>query len=313
MQGNSAASVSGEPAVSRGACDRGRSQGLDVPELILDAGGDAGVNDWGAEALPAISLVAPAFEEEANLETLHRRVAEVMDPWCRWELILVDDGSRDGTADCIRRLCRRDGRVRGHLLSENRGQTSATFVGVDGASSRWIATLDADLQNDPVDLRGMFEARGDADAVVGYRVRRNDVWSKRVSSRIANWVRNRISGDTIRDTGCALKLFRADAIRSLPRFEGMHRFLPTLLRYRGYSVLEHPVSHHPRKAGQSKYGVRNRAWRAFRDLIAVRWMRSRMIRLPGVESIGGEPVEATVESVESDRVDVQVPSATHPS
>jgi len=106
---------------------------------------------------------------------------------------------------------------------------------------------------------------------------------RRASSKIANRIRNWLSKDQIRDTGCSLKLFRAEAIQAMPLFEGMHRFLPTLLRYHGFSVLEHPVSHHPRTAGVSKYGVWNRAFRALRDLIAVRWMRSRLLRLPIVE------------------------------
>jgi glycosyltransferase involved in cell wall biosynthesis len=151
-----------------------------------------------------------------------------------------------------------------------------------------VATLDADLQNDPADLPRMIERLGAHDAVVGYRVGRRDDFVRRASSRIANRIRNTLSRDSIRDTGCSLKVFRVEAIRSIPWFEGMHRFLPTLLRYRGFSVLEHPVSHHPRRAGKSKYGVRNRAWRAFRDLLAVRWMRGRMIRRPIREIVRGD-------------------------
>jgi hypothetical protein len=128
----------------------------------------------------------------------------------------------------------------------------------------------------------------DVDAVVGYRLKRNDDWLRRVSSRIANKIRNAISRDSIRDTGCSLKVFRAEAIRSIAMFDGMHRFLPTLLRYHGYRVLEHPVSHHPRTAGESKYGVRNRALRAFKDLLAVRWMRSRILELPIAERLSAE-------------------------
>jgi hypothetical protein len=129
----------------------------------------------------------------------------------------------------------------------------------------------------------MLAVLADHDAVVGYRQKRNDNWLRRISSRIANRVRNWISRDSIRDTGCSLKLFRAEAIQSLPLFEGLHRFFPTLLRYHGFSVLEHPVSHRPRVAGVSKYGVLNRAWRAFKDLLAVRWMHGRVIRVPLVE------------------------------
>lgn len=242
-----------------------------------ESGAGSGVRseDPGVE----LSIVAPAFNERGNLTPLYERVAEVLGDHPRWELVLVDDGSTDDTADVIRGLQREDRRVRGVFLERNCGQTCATKAGFDAARAPLIATLDADMQNDPGDLPLLLAALREHDAVVGYRVRRQDTFVRRVSSRIANAVRNRISGDDIRDTGCALKLFRAEAIRAIPLFEGMHRFLPTLLRFHGFSVIEHPVSHHPRQAGVSKYGVRNRAWRAFKDLLAVRWMRGRILPL----------------------------------
>jgi len=227
-----------------------------------------------------LSLVAPLYDEELNVRPLYERVREVLGDERAWELVLVDDGSRDGSAERMRELEREDARVRGVYFAHNCGQTTATKAGIQAARAPLIATLDADLQNDPGDLLGMLEALGEHDAVVGYREQRHDTFVRRASSRIANGVRNWISGDSIRDTGCSLKLFRAEAIREVPLFEGMHRFLPTLLRYHGYSVIEHPVSHHPRTAGRSKYGIRNRAWRAFKDLLAVRWMRSRIVRMP---------------------------------
>ena len=119
---------------------------------------------------------------------------------------------------------------------------------------------------------------GDNDAVVGYRKRRADSFVRRASSLIANSIRNRVSGDSIRDTGCSLKVFRAAALRSIPWFEGMHRFLPTLLRYQGYRVIEHPVSHHPRHAGRSKYGIRNRLGRGIADMLMVRRLLRRSVR-----------------------------------
>jgi glycosyltransferase involved in cell wall biosynthesis len=228
-----------------------------------------------------LSLVAPVFDEEPNLAALHARVVEVFGSRTRWELVLVDDGSRDGSKRVMQELRRRDARVRCIFFERNCGQTSAMRAGLMHARAPVVATLDADLQNDPADLPRMIELLGERDAVVGYRVRRNDDFVRRASSRIANAVRNRLSGDSIRDTGCSLKVFRAAAIREVPmHFEGMHRFLPTLLRYYGFQVVEHPVSHHARRAGVSKYGVANRALRAFRDLLAVRWMRSRIRRLP---------------------------------
>jgi glycosyltransferase involved in cell wall biosynthesis len=232
---------------------------------------------------PALSLVVPAYDEEDCIPALYGRVLEVFGPGREWELILVDDGSRDRTAAVIRELAAKDSRVRPRILARNCGQTTALRVGFEAARAPLVATLDADLQNDPGDLPAMLECLGDYDAVVGYRVERRDDWLRRVSSRIANAIRNAVSGDRVRDTGCSLKLFRTDAVRSLPLFDGMHRFLPTLMRLHGYRVLEHPVSHLPRLAGESKYGVRNRVWRAGIDLLAVRWMRSRMVRAEIVE------------------------------
>ncbi|NOT28955.1 MAG: glycosyltransferase family 2 protein [Planctomycetes bacterium] len=225
-----------------------------------------------------LSLVVPAFDEEPNLRLLYERIVAVFGARPSWELVLVDDGSRDGTGKVMRELALADPRVVAVFFEKNCGQTAALAAGVREARGSRIATLDADLQNDPADLPALLALLEGHDAVVGYRLRRRDTFVRRASSRFANWVRNRISGDRIRDTGCSLKVFRAEALRAIPWFEGMHRFLPTLLRYQGFRVIEAPVGHHPRHAGQSKYGIQNRAWRAFKDLLAVRWMRTRMIR-----------------------------------
>jgi glycosyltransferase involved in cell wall biosynthesis len=233
------------------------------------------------QILPELSLVVPAYNEEESLRALYARIAETLGERLRWELILVDDGSSDRTAERATALSKKDARVRAASLVRNSGQTTATRVGIEMARAPLIATLDADLQNDPADLPAMIDVLGenpDVHAVVGYRMVRRDTWLRRVSSRIANAVRNRLSGDDIRDTGCSLKVFRAAPLKRMPLFEGMHRFLPTLLRFHGYHVVEHPVSHRPRMAGESKYGVLNRAWVAFKDLLAVRWMRNRIVR-----------------------------------
>jgi glycosyltransferase involved in cell wall biosynthesis len=243
-----------------------------------DRAGSIHVRAGAVVRTPRLSVVAPAFNERDNVEPLYERVRDALDPVCAWELVLVDDGSVDGTAEAIRRLARRDTRVVGVYLKRNCGQTAATAAGLGRALGDLIATIDADLQNDPYDLPGMLARIDACDAVVGYRTRRHDGFVRRASSRVANGVRNRVTGDSIRDTGCSLKVFRAEAIRSVPLFEGMHRFLPTLLRYRGYAVVEHPVGHHPRVHGESKYGIGNRAWKAFKDLLVVRWMRDGMIR-----------------------------------
>jgi glycosyltransferase involved in cell wall biosynthesis len=224
-----------------------------------------------------LSVIAPVRDEESNLIPLYERVRDALAGVPGWELLLVDDASSDASRDVILGLCKQDPRVRGARLARHAGQSSAICAGIDLARGERIATIDADLQNDPADLLVLLDAMGDADAVVGYRRRRRDGWVKRASSRIANRIRDVVSGDRVTDTGCSLKLFRAGAIRALPRFEGMHRFLPTLLRQAGFRVVEVPVSHHPRTAGRSKYGIANRALPGFLDLLAVRWMRSRRI------------------------------------
>lgn len=232
-----------------------------------------------------LTIVAPVHDEEENLEPLHARITEVFGARDDLEIVLVDDGSRDASAQRIRAVAERDPRVVGVFFARNCGQTAAIAAGMQLARGRLVATLDADLQNDPADLPAMIarlEHEGHA-AIAGWRIRRRDTFVRRASSRLANAVRNWVSRDSIRDTGCSLKVFRADAIQAIPLFEGLHRFLPTLLRYHGFSVAEHPVGHHPRTAGRSKYGIGNRAFRAAKDLIAVRWMRGRLLRLPIVE------------------------------
>lgn len=228
---------------------------------------------------PRLSVVAPAYDEEENLAALAKEVREALDGHVNWELVLVDDGSQDGSAEIIRRLMTADSRYRGVFLKQNSGQSAATEAGLHAARGELIATIDADLQNDPKDLVKLVEAlTDDCDAVVGFRMTRQDNFVRRVSSKIANGIRNRLSGDSIRDTGCSLKVFRREAILELALFDGMHRFLPTLLRYHGYTVKEVGVSHRPRVRGTSKYGIGNRALRAFHDLLAVRWMRSRILK-----------------------------------
>jgi glycosyltransferase involved in cell wall biosynthesis len=244
---------------------------------------------------PELSLVAPVRDEQENLHALHSRVSEVFGDRTAWELVLVDDGSTDSSVAIIRELAAADPRVRGLVFERNCGQTAAMAAGIRAARAPLIATLDADMQNDPGDLPAMIAALPGHDAVVGWRMKRRDTVVRRLSSRIANGVRNALTGDSVRDTGCSLKVFRAEAIQSIPLFEGMHRFFPTLLRYHGFDVIEHAVSHHPRVAGRSKYGIGNRAWRATKDLMAVRWMRRRAIRsrvrevieAPGAAASGG--------------------------
>jgi dolichol-phosphate mannosyltransferase len=165
-------------------------------------------------------------------------------------------------------------------LEKNSGQTAALDAAWRAARGRFVVSLDADLQNDPADIPGMMQSleKSGADMVIGVRVNRRDTWSRRMQSKIGNGVRNWITGDRITDTGCSLKLVKREAIDRVQLFTGMHRFLPTLVRYAGYRVIETPVNHRPRRFGESKYGAMNRAFRGLADCFAVRWMGRRMLR-----------------------------------
>jgi glycosyltransferase involved in cell wall biosynthesis len=228
---------------------------------------------------PDLSVVAPVYNEIENLDALVREITAALEPeGLSFEIVLVDDGSSDGSSEKIAELAHASGSVvRGLHFRENRGQTAAFDAGFKAARGRWVVTLDADLQNDPRDIPKLLEQLNEFDAAVGYRQTREDNWLRRISSRIANSIRNRLSGDDIIDTGCPLKAFRRESLADLKLYTGLHRFLPTLLRMEGYTVTQLPVSHRPRTAGKSKYGVSNRALRAFIDLLAVRWMKKRIL------------------------------------
>lgn len=226
-----------------------------------------------------MSIVVPAFNEEENIEPLVRELVSSLEALgLPFEILLVDDASTDRGPAIARELARQDPRLRVLRLSERFGQSAAFDAGFRAARGELVVTMDADLQNDPADIERLLEALPGWDAVVGWRRVRRDNWLKRLSSRLSNAIRNRVSGDRIIDTGCSLKLFRREALRSLKMYDGMHRFLPTLLRLEGRRVREIPVNHRPRLRGRSKYNVRNRALRAFLDLLAVRWMRARQLR-----------------------------------
>ena len=190
----------------------------------------------------------------------------------------MDDGSTDGSDVVLRGLRDADPRVRVLTFARNAGQSAAMDAGFKSARGEVVVTLDADLQNDPGDIPRLLEALPGWDAVVGVRQERKDNLVRRVSSRVANYVRNRLSDETITDTGCSLKAFRGNALRRVVLYDGMHRFLPTLLKMEGFRVREIPVGHRPRRHGESKYGIGNRLLPSFMDLLAVRWMKRRKLR-----------------------------------
>ena len=226
-----------------------------------------------------VSLVVPVYNERESLRILVEEIERAL-AGRGYEIVAVDDGSSDGSLDELKTLKRDHPELHIVALAANAGQTAAFAAGFRVARGRVVVTLDADLQNDPADIPALVAelARSGATAVAGYRVDRRDSGWKRLQSRIANGVRNRLNRETIRDTGCSLKAFRADALRELALFNGMHRFLPTLIRMQGGSVREVPVRHRPRRYGKTKYGMWNRVFRGLADALAVRWMQRRALR-----------------------------------
>src|SRR5487761_192043 len=198
----------------------------------------------------ALSLVIPVYNEAENVRLLTERLCSALSGFVGGvEIIFVDDGSTDATLRELRSAQQSDARIRILHFARNLGQTAAMAAGFHNSHGEAVVTLDGDLQNDPQDISALLDKLRDWDVACGVRIRRQDSWLKRISSRIANGVRNWATGDDIIDTGCTLKAYRGDAVRNLELYKGMHRFLPTLLKMRGCRVLQVPVSHHPRRAG----------------------------------------------------------------
>lgn len=238
-----------------------------------------------------VSVVIPVYNEEENLPLLWPELRGVLESMAiTFEVIFVDDGSRDRSAELIRAMRESDPRVRLVRLKVNAGETAATDAGFKAARGQRVVTMDADLQNDPHDIPGLVQRLDQWDAVTGWRVGRGDGDSvvRRVSSHVANVVRNWLSEESIHDSGCTFRAFRRECLRGLVLYRGFHRFIPTLLRMRGYRVVEVPVRNRARRFGQSKYGVLNRAFVGFVDLLAVRWMKDRLLRYEVAEDLGGD-------------------------
>ena len=227
---------------------------------------------------PILSVVVPVFNEEENLPILIPKLVEVLKtlPF-PYEMIFVEDGSSDGSGRILKEMASQHPSLRVLRFKENRGLSTALVAGMREARGEKIVTLDSDLQNDPADIPRLLEYLDRYDMATGWRREREDQWLKKISSKIANGVRNRLSGENIKDSACTLRAFKRECIQEIPVFNGMHRFLSTLVKMEGYRIVEVPISHHARRFGRSKYNIRNRMVRSFIDLLAVRWMKGRTI------------------------------------
>lgn len=238
---------------------------------------------------PVVSVVIPAKNEATSLPTLLAELMhtfdelEYLDPVTNttgsvtFEVIVVDDGSTDGTSQLLTSLVQRYPSLRPLCLSTSIGQSGRLVAGMRQARGTWIATLDADLQNDPADLKILWNALASHDVALGWRARRFDPRWKRIISWIANQARNRALGQSIRDTGCALRIFPRQFALRLPAFQGMHRFIGPLLLREGCQIVQVPVHHRPRRHGRSHYGFWNRSFNVVVDLLGVMWLMHRPI------------------------------------
>jgi len=230
---------------------------------------------------PAVSVIVPVFNEEENISILQLELRKTLRELDH-EVVFVDDGSTDHTPERIEAAPN----VRVIRFEKNSGQSAAIYAGLKAAHGASLVLIDGDLQNDPADIpRLLAEITRGADLVCGYRAQRRDTLVKRLTSWIANAVRSRFTKDGVRDTGCTLKAMRRECVNALVPFKGMHRFIPALIKGAGYRVVELPVNHRPRRFGQSKYGLGNRALRATIDMFGVRWLLARRLnyKLPDAD------------------------------
>jgi dolichol-phosphate mannosyltransferase len=235
---------------------------------------------------PELAVVVPVKDEAGNIRALLDEMARDLAAF-RFEVVCVDDGSTDGTAAELREALRIYPWLRVVRHRRSCGQSTAILTGVRAAHADWIATIDGDGQNPPgeiVKLIGARDVAGGAVAMVaGQREKRQDTWFRRLSSRIANGVRQWLLNDGVSDTGCSLKLFRREDFLALPYFDHMHRFLPALVRRQGGHIVTTPVAHRPRVRGLSKYGFHNRFWPGLVDLAGVLWL-TRRARVPEIDA-----------------------------
>jgi glycosyltransferase involved in cell wall biosynthesis len=236
-----------------------------------------------------ISFAIPCHNEAANLKPLVAAIAAAIEPQKKtYEIIITDDCSTDNSWAILKELTTSDLKIRAQKFAFNCGQSAALWAGIKAARGKFIVTLDADLQNDPQDAPKLLESLKIFDCACGTRIEarsHGDNFIRIASSSIANWVRNRLSGENISDAGCCYRAFKRECVSDLKFFKGMHRFLPTLFKIDGFTVTEIPVGHNPRVAGASHYGVWNRLFASLYDLFAVRWMKKRMFKYKIAETL----------------------------
>ncbi len=240
------------------------------------------------ENVVELSIIAPAFNEVENVTPLVERVRDVFVPLgIVFECIIVDDASTDGTREKLLELARQYRWLRVISLKTNSGQTAAMDAGFRHARGRVWGTVDADMQNDPGEIpRLMNMLSPEIDMVNGWRQKRSDNVLRLIQTKIANGIRNWLSGEDIKDSACSLKVYKRECLAGLTLYKGMHRFFPTLVKMRGFKVIEVPVSHHPRAHGVTKYKFGSRVIRAFVDLLAVRWMKKRRLTYVAADLTG---------------------------
>lgn len=225
------------------------------------------------------SVVLPVYNEQDNLDTLFAEVKKAADSTGRpWEALFVDDCSTDNSLEIIKKLALAHPEIRYVAFAENRGQSAAFCAGFDAVDSEVVVTMDSDLQNDPADIPRMLDVFGqECEMVIGWRATRKDTFIKRISSKIANAIRDWFTDDGVHDTGCSLKVMRTDLLRTIPRFKNMHRYFPILMKIHGARIKEIKVNHRERFSGESKYGTLDRAVAGIYDLIGVQWLIKRHI------------------------------------
>lgn len=252
---------------------------------------------------PMLSIIIPIYNEMLNVNTLALEIIGALkNQISNYEIVFINDGSTDETATALNELVTAYTSIRFITHKKNYGQSIAVITGVKHAKGEWIATLDGDGQNDPNDIVKLIEIAMQQHPqknilIAGHRQKRQDNWSKKISTKIANTIRSKLLKDNCPDTGCGLKVFQRDFFLSLPHFNHMHRFLPALTRRAGGKIINVPVNHRPRMRGQSKYGIWNRLWVGIDDLLGVAWLIRRGACAEIIEIANNTQVTHTKEEV----------------